>query len=91
MIPLFLENSMVDIDKIIITAFRTAWLQVIGPAGNSPRQIEVETARRIREALEREGIVITPSRPTCGCNQRYALQNGPLTSEIDPARDYYLD
>jgi hypothetical protein len=66
---------MVDIDEILAAAIRTAWLQVNGPASQSPHQIEVETARRIRAALEREGIVITSSRPACGHGQRYALQN----------------
>jgi hypothetical protein len=49
---------MVDIDEVIATAIRTAWLQVNGPASQSHHQIEVETARRIREAREREGIIL---------------------------------
>jgi hypothetical protein len=52
---------MVDIDKILAAAIRTAWLQVNGPESRSAHHIEV--ARYVRAALEREGIIITPSRP----------------------------
>ena len=54
---------MVDIDEILAAAIRTAWLEISGPESRSPHHIEVETARRVRSALEREGIIITPSRP----------------------------
>ena len=54
---------MIDIDKILAAAIRNALLQVNGPAPRSQFRVEVETARRIRAALEREGIIITPSRP----------------------------
>ena len=55
---------MVDIDGILAAAIRTVWLQVDGPESLSLCRIEVETARRVRIALEREGIMMTPSRPT---------------------------
>jgi hypothetical protein len=54
---------MIDIDEILAAAIRNALLQVNGPALRSQYRVEVETARRIRAALEREGIIITPSRP----------------------------
>jgi hypothetical protein len=54
---------MIDIDEILAAAIRNALLQVNGPAPRSQFRVEVETARRIRAALEREGIIITPSRP----------------------------
>lgn len=54
---------MVDIDEILATAIRNALQQVNGPTPESQIRVEVETARRIRVALEREGIIITPSRP----------------------------
>ncbi len=66
---------MVDIDEILAGAIRTAWLEISGPESRSPHHIEVETARRIRQALEREGIIITRSRPACVQGQLYALQN----------------
>ncbi len=59
----FWKISMVDIDEILGAAIRTAWLEMSGPESRSPHHIEVETARRVRRALEREGIIITPSRP----------------------------
>ena len=65
---------MVDIDEILAAAIRTAWLQVNGPEYRSAHYIEVEIARFVRAALEREGIIITSSRPACGHGQRYALQ-----------------
>ena len=54
---------MVDIDGILAAAIRTVWLQVDDPESPPPCQIEVETARRVRIALEREGIIMSPSRP----------------------------
>jgi hypothetical protein len=51
---------MVDINEILATAIRTAWLQVNGPESRSVHHIEV--ARYVRAALEREGIIITSSR-----------------------------
>jgi len=59
----FWKISMVDIDEILASAIRTAWLEISGPELRSPHHIEVETAQRVRHALEREGIIITPSRP----------------------------
>jgi hypothetical protein len=53
---------MIDIDEILAAAIRNALQQVTGPAPQSQFRVEVETARRIRVALERE-IIITPSRP----------------------------
>jgi hypothetical protein len=53
---------MIDIDQILAAAIRNALLQVNGPAPRSQFRVEVETARRIRAALEREGIIITSSR-----------------------------
>ena len=55
---------MVEIDRILATAIRSVWLQVNVPGSPSLCRREVETARRVRIALEREGIVMTPSRPT---------------------------
>lgn len=54
---------MVDIDEILAVAIRRVWLQVGGPDLRLQPHIEVEAARRIRTALEREGIIITPTRP----------------------------
>ena len=54
---------MVDIDEILAAAIRKVWLQVGGPESRPQPHIEVEAARRIRTALEREGIIITTSRP----------------------------
>ena len=71
----FWKISMVDIDEILAAAIRTAWLEFSGPESRSPHHIEVQTARRVRHALEREGIIITRSRPACGHGQLYALQN----------------
>ena len=70
---LFWKLSMVDIDKILAAAIRTAWLQVSGPESRSADHIEV--ARYVRAALKREGIIVTSPRPACGHGQRYALQN----------------
>jgi hypothetical protein len=53
---------MIDIDQILAAAIRNALLQVNGPAPRSQFRVEVETARRIRAALAREGIIITSSR-----------------------------
>ena len=55
---------MVDFDEILAAAIRTAWLQVNGPEPRLPYQIEAETVRRIRAALESEGIIVSPSRPS---------------------------
>ena len=60
---------MVDIDGILAAALRTVWLHVDGLDSPSPRRIEVGTARRVRIALEREGIIITASRPTSEMRQ----------------------
>ena len=60
---LFRNISMIDIDEILADAIRTAWLEISGPELRSPHRIEVQTARRVRHALERGGIIITPSRP----------------------------
>jgi hypothetical protein len=54
---------MVDIDEILAAAIRTVWLEISGPEFRSPHHIEVQTARRVRYALERAGIIIAPSRP----------------------------
>jgi hypothetical protein len=54
---------MIDIDQILAAAIRNALLQVNGPAPQSQFRFEVETARRIRVALECEGIIIASSRP----------------------------
>ena len=72
---------MVDIDEILAAAIRTAWLQVNGPESRPPHHIEVETARYVRAALEREGVIITSPRPACGHGQRYALQNAGHLSQ----------
>ena len=54
---------MVDIDEILAAAIRKVWLQVEGPEARPHSYIQVETAQRIRAALENEGIIITPTRP----------------------------
>jgi hypothetical protein len=54
---------MVDIDEILAAAIEGARLQISSLGSRSHHYIEVETARRVRVALEREGIIITPSRP----------------------------
>jgi hypothetical protein len=54
---------MVDIDEILAEAIRNVWLQVDGPESRSPHHVEVAAARYVRTALERKGIIITPSRP----------------------------
>lgn len=50
---------MDDVDEFLAAAIRTAWLQVDGPASRSQYHIGVETARRVRSVLERQGFVIT--------------------------------
>jgi hypothetical protein len=45
---------MVDFDEILAAAIQIAWLQVNGPEPRLPYQIEAETVRRIRAALESE-------------------------------------
>ena len=57
---------MVDIDEILAAAIRTAWLEISGPKSRSPHHIEVETARRVRHALEREGVYRHFVTPTAG-------------------------
>ena len=52
---------MVEIDRILAAAIRGVWLQVDGRGSPSPCRIEVEIARRVLIALEREGIMMTPS------------------------------
>jgi hypothetical protein len=54
---------MIDIDEILAAAIRNALLQVNGPGPRSQHRVEVGTARRIRAALEREGVIITEARP----------------------------
>lgn len=60
---LFWNILMVDIDEILADAIRTTWLQVNGPESRPPHHIELAIARRVRAALERKGIIMTPSRP----------------------------
>jgi hypothetical protein len=55
---------MVDIDEILAAAIRNALQQFNGPAPRLPYQIEAETVRRIRAALESEGINVSPSQPS---------------------------
>jgi hypothetical protein len=55
---------MVETDRILAAAIRSVWLQVDGPESPSPCRIEVEIARRVRNALEHEGIMMTPSLQT---------------------------
>jgi hypothetical protein len=50
---------MVDIDKILTAAIR----QVDCPELSWHHRIEVEIIQCVRAALEREGIIVTPSRP----------------------------
>ena len=52
---------MADIDEILADAIRTTWLQMNGPELGVPNHIEMAIARRIRAALEREGVIIAPS------------------------------
>ena len=54
---------MVDIDEILAAAIRTVWLQVDSPESRSHYHVEVESAQRVRAALEREGVIITQARP----------------------------
>jgi hypothetical protein len=51
---------MVDIDKILTAAIR----QVDCPELSWHHRIEVEIVQCVRAALEREGIIVTPSRPS---------------------------
>lgn len=60
----FWKISMDEVDEFLAAAIRTAWLQVDGPASRSHYNVGVETARRVRAALEREGFVITRAQPT---------------------------
>jgi hypothetical protein len=55
---------MVETDRILAAAIRSVWLQVDGPESPSPCRIEVEIARRVRIALEHDGIMMTPSLQT---------------------------
>jgi len=50
---------MADIDKILTDAIR----QVECPELRWHHHIEAAIVQRIRAALEREGIIVTPSRP----------------------------
>jgi hypothetical protein len=47
------------IDDILAAAIRTVWLQVDAPASQAGYHLEIERARRVRAALECEGVVIT--------------------------------
>ena len=53
---------MVDVDDILAAAIRTVWLQVDGPGSRAGYHLEIERARRVRAALECEGVVITRGR-----------------------------
>jgi hypothetical protein len=68
---------MVDIEEIMAAAIRTVWLQVDGPASRSGYYLEVERARRVRAAIEREGIIITRSTSDTG-TRRAPNQSGEL-------------
>jgi hypothetical protein len=61
-LALLWKISMSNIDEILAGAIRTTWLQVNGPESGLPHHIEMVIARRIRAALEREGVIVTPSR-----------------------------
>ncbi|MGH6847064.1 MAG: hypothetical protein ACREC0_06410 [Methylocella sp.] len=50
---------MVDIDDILAAAIRTVWLHAGGAASQPGYHLEIERARRVRAALECEGVVIT--------------------------------
>jgi hypothetical protein len=54
---------MVDIDEVLAAAIRAIWLHVDGPMSLSRYRVGVEAARRVRVALEREGVIITEARP----------------------------
>jgi hypothetical protein len=59
---------MVDIDEILAAAIRTAWLQVNGPASQSPHQIEVETAEFARLSNARALSLLHPARRAATAN-----------------------
>jgi hypothetical protein len=59
----FWKISMVEIDEILAAAIQAARLQINSLGSRSHHHIDVETARQVRVELEREGIIITPSRP----------------------------
>lgn len=50
---------MVDIDDLLAAAIRTVWLQGDGLASQPGYHLEIERARRVRAALQGEGVVIT--------------------------------
>jgi hypothetical protein len=76
---------MVEIDRILASVIRSVWLQVDGPESPSPCQIEVEIARRVRIALEHEGIMKTPSLRT---SDVWRSSGGSIPiEELNPSND----
>lgn len=53
---------MTDIDEVLAAAIRTTFLQLNGPASRLPQHIEMAIAKRIRAALEQEGVIVTSAR-----------------------------
>ena len=50
--------NMIDIDEILAAAIRTVWLRTGAPTSQPAGfHIEIERARRVRAALEQEGVV----------------------------------
>jgi hypothetical protein len=66
---------MIDIDEILATAIRNVWLQADTPGSRSRYYVEIERARRVRAAIEQEGLIIH-HRPIAGPSVR---SHGPAT------------
>jgi hypothetical protein len=49
---------MVDIDEILATAIRNVWLHADIPGSRSRYYAEIGSARRMRAAIEQEGLII---------------------------------
>jgi len=77
---------MVDIDEILAAAIRTVWLEISGPEFRSPHHIEVQTARRVRYALERAGIIIAPSRPMPEADHQKRPKEANMLATLDHVR-----
>ena len=66
---------MIDIDEILATAIPNVWLKSDVPGSRSSYYVEIERARRVRAALEQEGLVIH-HQPIAGASVR---SNGAAT------------
>lgn len=54
---------MADIDDILASAIRNVWLETGKPSTRAGYYLEIEKARRIRAAIESEGLIIIHAPP----------------------------